>query len=247
MNRIAAFGVVTILLTLMLAPSLASAYMPSPRHGALELKFGPYRPNGSRFAVDDRRYDYGSFFGENENMVRVELELDWQFARIDKVMSFAVAGGWGFMREEARGFVETTAGAAPERSSDKTSINVMPFSLLGVIRLDVLTEKLAVPFVPYIKGGLNWYVWWTKTGGSRDNSGGTPGWQINPGLAFLLDWIDETTARTFDNEVGVNNSYLFFEFMYARVKGFGDSGKLDLSPENIGGNATWLAGLCLEF
>jgi hypothetical protein len=247
MNRIAGLGLFAMTMVLLVLPMQARAYVPSPRHGALELKFGPHRPHGDAFMVNDTRYDYTDFFGENESMFRAELEIDWQFARIDEVMSFGIGGGMGFMREEARGFVETPGTNELQRSSDKTSLNVIPFSLLGVIRIDVLSEKLNIPFVPFFKAGLNWYVWWTKTGGDKDNSGGTLGWQVNPGLAFLLDWIDETTARTFDNEVGVNNSYLFVELVYARVDGFGDNGKLDLTPNNIGDSATWMAGLCLEF
>lgn len=238
-------GALCILLILMM-PLLATAYVPSERHGAIELKFGPHRPNVGMLNVNDAAYEYGTFFGEHENMLRAILEIDWQFARVDEVVSFGLGVSFGFMREEAKGFVESDAGGL-ERSSDTTALNVMPMAVLGVIRLDVLQEKLAIPFVPFFKAGLNWYPWWTKTGGERDNSGGSLGWQVNPGIAFLLDWIDETTARTFDNEVGVNNSYIFFELLYARVNGFGDDGKLNLSPTNIGKSATWMAGLCLEF
>ncbi|MBN2714254.1 MAG: hypothetical protein JXX14_00285 [Deltaproteobacteria bacterium] len=248
MKRNSVIAVCALFAGLVMWSQSAEAYMPSPRHGALEIKFGPHRPDGRAFRVNNTNYDYGDFFGNKESMFRAELELDWQFARVNEVMSFAIGFGWGFMREEARGFVESTTGTGTlERSADQTSINVMPFSVLGVIRIDVLAEKLGVPFVPYFKTGPNWYLWWTKTGGDRDNSGGTLGWQMNPGVAFLLDWIDETTARTFDNEVGVNNSYLFVELMYAKIDGFGDNGKLDLTPNNIGDSATWFAGLCLEF
>ena len=248
MNRYSVIAIVALFAALVALPQSASAYMPSPRHGAVELKFGPHRPDGRAFKVAGTPYDYGDFFGEKESMFRAELELDWQFARVDGVMSFGIGFGLGFMREKDRGFVQSADGTGTlVRSADKTSINVLPLSVLGVIRVDVLSEKLGVPFVPYFKTGPAWYLWWTKTGGNRDNSGGTLGWQMNPGVAFLLDWIDETTARTFDNEVGVNNSYLFIELMYAKIDGFGDSGKLNLTPNNIGDNATWFAGLCLEF
>ncbi|MBN2341326.1 MAG: hypothetical protein JXX29_16955 [Deltaproteobacteria bacterium] len=238
---------VLIALIVVLLPMGAAAYMPSPRHGAFELRFGPHRPTVGSFDVQGTQYDYRDFFGNKESMFRATIEVDWQFARIDQIMSFGVGFEWGFMREEAKGFIPSEDGTGVERSSDTTALNVMPFAVLGVIRFDVLHEKLRIPFQPYFKGGLNWYVWWTRTGGDTDNSGGTLGWQINPGMAFLLDWIDETTARTFDNEIGVNNSYIFFELMYARVDGFGADGKLNLTPNNVGDSATWMAGLCLEF
>lgn len=247
MNRFSVIAICTVLAATVV-PLSASAYVPSPRHGAIELKFGPHRPHGNAFTVNDTPYDYGDFFGEKESMFRAELELDWQFARVDEILSFAIGFGWGFMREEARGFVSSTDSSDTlQRSSDKTSLNAMPLSLLGVVRVDVLSEKLGVPFVPYFKSGFNWYLWWSKTGGDRDNSGGTLGWQMSPGVAFLLDWIDETTARTFDNEIGVNNSYIFVELMYAKVDGFGSNGKLDWTPNNIGDSTTWFVGLCLEF
>lgn len=245
MKRFAALVVVTATLIIGMMPTRGGAYVPSPRHGALELKFGPHRPDVGSMTVDGTSYSYQQFFGRKESMLRATLELDWQFARIDEIMSFAIGGEWGFMREEAKGFVDVNG--TLQRSSDTTSLNVMPFALLAVIRLDVLHTKLRVPFQPYFKGGLNWYTWWTKTGGDSDNSGGTLGWQVNPGVAFLLDWIDETTARTFDNEVGVNNSYIFVEIMYTQIDGFGSNGKLNLTPNNVGNSATWMAGLCLEF
>jgi len=232
--------------TLCLLSSAAAAYVPSPRYGAFELRFGPHRPDSNAIRVTDEALSNGDVFGARESMFRAELELDWQFARIKEVMSFGVGGLWGFMREEGKALYVDDTGAMQE-SSDTTALNVMPFGLVGVIRLDVLHEKLSVPLQPYFKGGLAWYVWWTRTAGETDNSGGTPGFILMPGLAIQLDWIDETTARTFDNEVGVNNSYIFFEYVYARVEGFGDSGKMPLSPTNIGAHGTWMVGLCLEF
>jgi len=222
-------------------PRAASAYVPSPQYGAFEIKFGPYRPN-----VDDEKgisgTPYSDTFGPKESMFLTVLELDWQFFRFDNVISFGVGGSFGFMQEYARS--KTVSGAT---SNDYTVLNVMPFALLGVIRVDVLADQLGVPLVPYFKGGLNWYLWWILGAGETQESGGTPGWQIQPGLALRLDGFDKMSARTFDNETGVNHSFIFFEFTYAVVEGLGKTDHMHLSPMDLVPHGTFLAGLGIEF
>ena len=57
----------------------------------------------------------------------------------------------------------------------------------------------------------------------------------------LLDVFEPSAAQTFDQEVGVNNSYLYADFFLARVDQFGKRNKLDLS------DITWTVGLAVEF
>jgi len=113
--------------------------------------------------------------------------------------------------------------------------------------VDTLADELGIPLIPYFKGGMNWYVWWTRNAGETTDSGGTPGWQICPGLALRLDQFDKMSARTFDNEIGVNHSFIFFELLIANVNGFGSGDNMYLSPENLWSYATWQAGLGIEF
>jgi hypothetical protein len=228
-------------LAVCLLPLGVSAYVPSPQYGAFEIKFGPYRPN-----VDDQPgltgTPYASTFGKKESMFLTTLEVDWQFFRFDGIISFGVGGSFGFMQEYARS--QTVSGA---ESNDYTVLNVIPFTLVGVIRVDVLADQLGVPLVPYFKGGLNWYLWWILGAGDTQDSGGTPGWQISPGIALRLDGFDRMSARTFDNETGVNHSFIFFEYVYAIVEGLGQTDHMFLSPMNMGSHGTWLAGLGIEF
>jgi hypothetical protein len=245
-----------LIATFTILPLAANAYVPSPRYGAFELKFGPYRPNADKTPGNEGQYS--DFYGKNSSMFNTTLELDWQFARVPEIISFAVGGSFGIMREEGYAKIvdneqENNTGSAQtseddsQKSSDETAINVMPFAVLAVFRIDVLADKLYIPVVPFFKVGFNWYLWWTRTSGKTTDKGGTMGWQLNAGIAIQLDWIDRMSARTFDNEVGVNHSYLFFEFLYANVDGMGSENHLHLSPTNIGSNGTWMAGLCLEF
>ena len=228
-----------------------AAYEGSPQWGAFELKFGPYTPNVDKEPGLDGS-PYSTVFG-NDTMFLTMIELDIQFLRF-RGINFGLGGGLGFMQAYTK--AQTVSGAD---SADYTVLNVMPFVLLGVVRVDVLASELHIPLVPYFKGGLNWYLWWIlgggktasftdpETGRSEKASGGTPGWQISPGLAIQLDGFDRMSARTFDNELGVNHSYLFFEYTHAVVEGLFGGDNMYLSPTNIGSNGTWMIGLALEF
>ncbi len=238
---------VAVFALFVLAPAAAAGYVPSPQYGAFEIKFGPYRPNVDEEPgiqanlVGDEPGPYESTFGGKDNMFLTTLELDWQFLRVPGV-SFGVGGSFGFMQEYARALTVDTG----QESSDYTVLNVMPFAVLAVIRVDVFADHLRVPLVPYFKGGFNWYLWWVLGAGETIESGGTMGWQLNPGLAFRLDSFDPMSARTFDNEAGVNHSYIFFEFLIAGVEGFGRDGYMYLSPNNMG-SSTFQIGLGVEF
>jgi len=60
---------------------------------------------------------------------------------------------------------------------------------------------------------------------------------------LLLDEFDEHAAVEMDNEWGINNTYIFGEWMMANLNGFGSSN--NGSVMNIGTN-TWVIGLGLE-
>jgi hypothetical protein len=231
--------------------SSAKAYVPSPQYGAFELKFGPYKPAVDR--APGVGNPYASTFGD-KSMFLTQLELSWQFWH-PPGFSLGVGGGVGFMQAYAKSKTESG-----NDSADYTVLNVIPFYGVLVLRVDVLADYLGIPLVPYGKVGLDWYYWWGLNGGQLESAsicdesgcankkakGGTLGWHAGPGLMFRLDQLDERTARTFDNELGVNHSYLFVEIMWAYITGFGRKGYLDLSTDNFA-QATFLVGLALEF
>ena len=227
----------------LLMPMVGEAYVPSPQNGAFELKFGPYTPKvGS---------SYKTSFGGDPMFLTV-LELDWQFWHPPGV-SLAIGGSAGFMQAYGQAeLLDPDGNPTGDKSEDYSVLNVIPFSALFIARVDALADLLDVPLVPYFKAGVNWYVWWMLEGGDipedqgESGSGGTPGWQINTGIMLRLDSFDRMSARTFDNEVGVNHSYIFAELMWAWVDGFGDDSNMNLSTNTFFG-ATFLGGLCLEF
>jgi hypothetical protein len=57
---------------------------------------------------------------------------------------------------------------------------------------------------------------------------------------LLLDFFDPRAAREADNSVGINNSYLFTEWYYSDLSGFGSSNRMQV------GTSTWVLGLALE-
>lgn len=234
-------ALVLTLIAVLSTPALTRAYIASPQNGAFELKFGPYEPEiGVGDASGDNESAYKAAFGGG-SMFLTELEIDWQFWHPPGV-SFGVGGSIGFMQNWKTATTEEGG-----KSKDYLVLNVLPMAVLAVIRVDVLSEHMGIPLVPYIKGGLSYHLWWSLNAGDTDDHGGTLGMQLRPGIMFQLDPLDETSARTFDNEVGVNDSYLFFELIIADADHFGKDGHLDFTPKNIGNRATFVAGLALEF
>lgn len=246
-----------ILAGLLLVPTVAQAYIPSPQYGAFELKFGPYKPNLDQEPglKEQGAEPYRDTFGDDSMFLTV-IELDWQIVH-PPGFSLGIGGSVGFMQNYAKSTITDEAGNETD-SADYTVLNIIPFALLAVIRIDALADELNVPIVPYFKAGLAWYVWWILGGGDTarfsvegegaetKGNGGTMGWQISPGIMFRLDQFDKISARTFDNEAGVNHSYLFAEILWAWVEGFGNDAHMYLSTDNFGG-ATFLAGIALEF
>ncbi|HEX3854220.1 MAG TPA: MXAN_2562 family outer membrane beta-barrel protein, partial [Polyangiaceae bacterium] len=101
--------------------------------------------------------------------------------------------------------------------------------------------------VPYAKLGLGYALWWASDGGttSRENGvlgrGVSYGPQYALGAMFLLDVLDQQTARDADNGLGINNSYVFAEWFDSELDAFGSKSKL-----NVGANS-WVLGLAIEF
>jgi hypothetical protein len=209
------------------------------QNAAFEVRFGPYRPK-----IDDNVASpvYDDFFGNGRRFM-FGFELDWQALRIPYVGSLGVAGGWGYTQMSATNRVpegeDTTVNVAQE-----SSLNIMPLTALGVLRVDVLARRYAVPIVPYAKLGLAWAFWWVNDGvgtatADGDGSKGkdiSVGTQASLGGMFLLDILEPSAALAADVESGVNNSYLFFEWSMSNYGG---------DQMNVG-SSNWVTGLAFE-
>jgi hypothetical protein len=199
-----------------------------------------------------------------------QLELDFQFLH-KWYGNFGIGHTIGYYRRNSHALeyadsttqepcVNTATNKCTPSPGDTTSLNIIPLSLLFVYRFDYLAHRYKIPFVPYFKVGLAYYAWWIENGGGflsiaqyekKDATGkviehdsgfgGTWGFVLNPGGAFLLDVLDPSAARTLDAELGINHTYLFCELHYANITGFGSQSAMNLS------DLTLNAGISFEF
>ena len=252
----------------------APQHFESPQRFAVELKFGPYSPN-----IDASQGVHGTPFADlfppdpgktrPPGKLLTQVEFDYQFLR-RSWGNFAIGNTAGYYRRTTHSFAYVTdpttgspttactSGATGNcvRSGDTTALNIVPLSILAVYRFDYLARRWKIPFVPYVKVGLAYYIWWIENGGgflsiaqytppgatpSQGGWGGTFGWVAEPGGAFLLDVLDPSAAKIIDAELGINHTYLFCEFHYADVNGFGAAGKMNLSDTTLN------AGISFEF
>lgn len=231
----------------VVAKSIERAPLPtdtSPQHAAFELRFGPYSP---KIDESTTRPVYDEFFGDSPRFM-LGFELDWQIVRIPFVGPIGVGAGWGYTRIAAPNVIPPDA-ATPQTEdgtvsiSQESSLSIMPFSALAVLRVDTLAKVARIPLVPYAKFGLSYALWWVNDGiGTARNDDGVSGRDISKGTQaalgamFLLDILEPTAARALDSEGGVNNSYIFFEWSMSDYGG---------AQMNVGSN-NWVTGFAFE-
>jgi hypothetical protein len=237
-----------ILLASLLAARSAEArryvpvvdYSPTPQWWAVELKFGPYRPDID--AEFDGASPYQDTFGGGVDLMS-QLTVDVQFLKLHGKLG--VGGTIGYFQAKGKALAED--GTA---SGDDTSLNMVPLLLQLVYRWDYAAERWKFPLVPYIRFGVVGALWWveggsggtTSFGPDRKARGATWGYQLNIGIAFLLDVLEPTAAKRLDMELGVNHSYIFVEFVHSSIDDFGHENSWQLGMQ-----ASLLAGLTLEF
>lgn len=232
-RRVSLAGAAAVGTLLLASPASAE----SPVSGSLDLKMGAYYP-----AIDDEfggDGPYAQAFG-SESRFYTEFELGFYFWQ-----------GFGKLGTSYHlGFSSATGNAVTvdgSESADETSFSVIPNRLSLMYRFDVLKEEFNVPLALVGKAGLDYVLWYSEGGDGETSvvdgdsaSGGKWGYHGAVSLQFLLDVVDPASAATFDMNWGINNSYLFAEYMMSNVDGFGAEG-LDLS-DNM-----WMFGLSLEF
>jgi hypothetical protein len=207
----------------------------SEQRFAFEVRFGPYRPH-----IDDafpQQKPYETVFGSDRRLA-FGLEFDWQVLRIPRLGTFGPGIGWGYTSMSAEALLNSGLPSAEE-----TSLAIMPMYGVGVLRVDELARGVGVPLVGYAKAGLGYGIYWTGNELETHRRGATWGTHFALGGMFLLDVIDSHSAIEIDNEWGVNNTYLFFEWMVSNLNDF--KGAEDRSVMRIGTN-TWMLGLAFE-
>jgi hypothetical protein len=119
--------------------------------------------------------------------------------------------------------------------------------LLGY-RFELLADRFRVPLVPYARGGIGYGFWWEKKGGRISTNdagqkahGGSFGWQVNLGLMLRLDFIERGAAYDLDRLTGINHTYLFGEWQFSHLDGFGSDKAMSV------GDDTFTVGLAVAF
>lgn len=231
----------------------------SPQRFAVEIKLGPYLPD------IDRKYDgpgfgpYATIFGETDsggvaneepkNGLMPVIGFDWQF--------FYVGGPLGlgtqvaFFRDKASAVLAnpTEEDTTVRSSADSVTFTLLPVSALVSYRFELLADRFKVPLVPYAKAGPTYALYWARDGRreiAEDEDGdralgGVWGYTLNAGLMLRLDFIERGTAKKLDQTTGINHTYVFGEFSFSRLDNFGVGNAISV------GDATWFAGLAIEF
>ena len=209
-----------------------------PQVGALDLRFGTYP-----LRVDEE-FNGAATPGANSfgggTTFHVGIEFDWQLLRIPKVGSLGPGIGVGYSTFEGQ-----SVDASGQPVDETNSLNILPIHAVAVFRWDTLVRETDIPLEFWAKLGAASGIWWTSTplgtsqydGRSGDGISWGPWMGIGVGLA--LEFLDRRSGAMMHNTVGVNHTYLFFEWDYSDLSNFGQR-------MQVGTNA-WVTGLSFEF
>jgi len=226
----------SILSLLLLCAGLPVRAEETPVSMAAELRFGMVNPKiDSEFGGDASPFK--DVFGDSSAWL-FGAELDYQFWRGFGSIGLFGSAAWGYV--SGKGLQEDGT-----ESSDDTTLSLVPLVVGPVYRFDWLAVRYGIPVVLAFKGGLGYTVWWIRDGvddvtsykdaegNNRDGYGGTLGLHWGLSLHLLLDFFEPHTAKVFDNEMGVNNSYLFVEYSGDWTNDFGSDKSFDLSQNGV--------------
>lgn len=198
---------------------VASKTYDSPERFALELRIGPYVPDVGNRAFDEIYTD--------DSGLLMALELDVIAFRLLDILYFNIAGGIGYAD-----YTGTTQSDSGIDTGEESNFDMVPLSLLAVLRVDALARLLDIPIILTGKIGYTWVVWDDEKGGRDIDDGISHGLSWAGQLAIDLDLFDKRSARMLDDEWGINHTFLFLE-----VYGLNTFKGLELNE------TTWAAGL----
>ncbi|MCX7957902.1 MAG: MXAN_2562 family outer membrane beta-barrel protein, partial [Deltaproteobacteria bacterium] len=232
-------GIILPLIIMFLITPL-SLYAESERTFGISVNAGNYKPSEIDKEDGLSAKPYKDIFNDKSELM-FKLGFDYEvFQRFGTLSAGGMSGFWQVLGKGIYNFQGNTS----EKSPDTTVFNIVPLELNLTYRFDYYAVNANIPFVPYIKGGLDYYIYWitdsrgdvsryqNQDGKTFEGYGGKTGYHYAAGMMFLLDWIDRETASDFDMEFGVNNSYIFVEFYKSVIDGFGSKG-FNLSDKGL--------------
>ncbi|MGO8998939.1 MAG: MXAN_2562 family outer membrane beta-barrel protein [Polyangiaceae bacterium] len=214
----------------------------SPQNFAVEVRVALYQPQVDSDPALHGATPYASTFGTGFYFEGA-MELDWQAIRIPDVGTLGPGISVGYTNMS--GTAQRIDGGYPP-SAESTTLEILPIYLVGVFRLDTLWRQLHVPLVPYAKAGLAYALWRaSNTVGTSVapngvvGEGHTWGTQLAAGLAFNIGVLDPTSVRQLDEATGINNTYLFAEYMVSTLDGIAQKDPLRVGSDSFAFGVTF--------
>lgn len=248
----------------LFGPDRSRSRHESGQNFLIELRGGPWYPDTDA-EFNGRATPFRDMFGSSDRL-QLGIEFDWQVLRVNPIGSIGLGVGVGYTSASAVAPLTQSpmpAAASWERPSggQETSLTVLPGYAVAVVRIDVLSRRTIIPLVPYIKYGVGYAYWWITNGDTlarrsltlspgasatdtdlgQAATGGTLGTHLALGLMLRLDVFEPAVQRAWDQQMGVNHSYVFAEYVRADLSGIGARPQLRLGTE------TWNVGLAMEF
>jgi hypothetical protein len=218
------------------------------------IRLGPYVPDVDSQFAGPGTGPYAQMFTGTHYLPMLDVDrIVWSGAG-----QLGVGLSLGYWQKTARAFTADSMPTDPNRAraSDVNKFRLIPMELTAVYRFTQLDDEYGVPVVPYIRGGLAYYLWWISTpsgyarvcsdGGTEPNCsqnkalGASLGLRGAIGLAIRGERIDAAAALSM-RQSGLQHAGLFAELSFAKVDGFGSDSKLSV------GDRTWFAGVDFEF
>jgi len=223
------------------------------------IRLGPYVP-----AIDSQvgksPGPFEEMFGSSKSWMPM-LDVDYIFWH--DVGQLGIGVSFGYMSKTAHAWavctpddpscIDTPGDPHRTRSKgDENSFHLLPMELAVSYRFTYLDDEYGIPVVPYGRGGLGYYIWWsdgpngdasvamTPSGTSTTAKGASLGAIGAVGLAVRAERIDSDAARSM-RDSGIEHAGFYAELHDAWVNGFGNSKKLSV------GDLTWFAGVDFEF
>jgi hypothetical protein len=217
------------------------------------VRLGPYVPEIDDQAGGMPPGPYEQMFGGYHMLTMLDVDrILWSgFGQVGVGLSL------GYWQKTARTFTDGSEGMTPRpRASDVNKFRLIPMELTATYRFTQLDDDYGIPVVPYIRGGLAYYLWWISTpsgyaractdGGMKPTCnqtkalGASLGVRGAIGLSIRAERIDPSAAMSM-RQSGLQHAGVFGELSIAKVDGFGSDTKLSV------GDRTWFAGVDFEF
>lgn len=218
------------------------------------IRIGPYVPDIDK-QFSGTTGPYKQMFGGYRILPMLDVDrILW--SRLGQVgVGFSI----GYLQKTARTFTDDSK---PEddpraRAADENKFRLVPMALTATYRFTWFDDEYGVPVVPYVRGGLSYYLWWVSVNGGTASActaatameamctrtkalGASFGFQGSIGLAIRAERIDAPTAMSMQQS-GIQHAGVYAELSLAKVDGFGSDTRLSV------GDRTWFAGVNFEF